>query len=442
MLAAVGVAVFDRRHDAAQAYHLLAHLSWRWLVVAICAEVASIVVFGCLERWLLRAGGVKLSLASMTEIVLAGNALSTTLPGGVAWSSAWAYGQLRRRGANRVLSGWVLLVAGALESFALFVVLDAGVFVAGSRGPVSHLRPLAVALAALAVLVGLAAVALPRWSALRGWTKALWAKVVGWGSWLQRLDKALRHVTAQLRTVRVDPVGWLQPFGLALANWAFDGMALVTCILAVGAPVPWRGLLVIYGLGKLVDNVPITPGGIGIVEGSLTALLVAYGMPASQALAATLLYRVVSFWGLVPLGYAAWGGLALAQRKGKRTKPHPWAVHLHGPDPADPGLNRQGPGRVLPPEPCLGCDGEDGVPASEPVGKRVARRSVREPAATASKPGAVGAASEGRSEASLSAWRPRHRWAATTADIRRCDRWWAQYSYIAQSPCHQRGIEV
>jgi hypothetical protein len=121
-------------------------------------------------------------------------------------------------------------------------------------------------------------------------------------------------------------------------------------------------VLVAYALTQIAASFPITPGGLGVVEGSLAALLVAYGMPVDRAVAATLLYRLVSFWALVPVGWAVWSGIELSQRQGKRTRSHPWAVHLHGPSPASPSLQRQGYGRMVPPEPCFGCeDPEDEV---------------------------------------------------------------------------------
>src|SRR5207248_3103906 len=66
----------------------------------------------------------------------------------------------------------------------------------------------------------------------------------------------------------------------------------------------------------------------GIVEGSLTFALIAYGQSASEAVAIVLLYRIVSFWGVVPLGWLSWAYLALQQRRGRRHgKHHPWAIH-------------------------------------------------------------------------------------------------------------------
>jgi putative heme transporter len=353
IVGAVVVAV-DRRHEVAEASHLIAHLRWDWLAAAIAFQLSSMVVFARLQRWLLRAGGVRVGLWSMVEITFAGNALGTSLPGGAAWSATWAFGQLRRRGADRVLAGWVILVAGALASFALFVMLATGAFLAGSKGPVASLRVLAAVLAAIPVVIAFSALALHRSARLREASHAAWQAVAQRSSLLQRAGEVMERFMARIRTVQPGPLGWIEAFGLALANWVYDGATLVACMLALGIGVPWRGILVAYALTQVAASLPITPGGLGVVEGSLTALLVAYGIGTDQALAATLLYRLVSFWGLVPVGWFSWATIELAQRKGARRMAHPWAEHRHGPEPEWHG--RDAPDRVLAPAPCNGCD--------------------------------------------------------------------------------------
>ncbi|MHB8467671.1 MAG: lysylphosphatidylglycerol synthase domain-containing protein, partial [Acidimicrobiales bacterium] len=81
-----------------------------------------------------------------------------------------------------------------------------------------------------------------------------------------------------------------------------------------GAGVPWRGILVAYGLGQLAAVLPFTPGGLAVVEASLTAVLIAYGMSAGGAIAGVLVYRVISFWAVVPIGWICYGLLSLAGR--------------------------------------------------------------------------------------------------------------------------------
>jgi uncharacterized membrane protein YbhN (UPF0104 family) len=260
----------------------------------------------------------------------------------------------------------VILVAGALASFALFVLVAAGAFVAGSKGPVADLRPLAAILAAIPLLVGMGALLLAHWPSLRREAQHLWERMARHRR-VRGAEEALEHLWTRIRTVRPSPLGWLAAFGYALANWVWDAVALAACILALGGGVPWRGVVVAYALTQIAASFPITPGGLGVVEGSLAALLVAYGMPVDRALAATLLYRLVSFWALVPIGWGVWSALELSQRRGARTRSHPWAVHLHGRRPANPALTHEGFGRVIPPDPCFGCEDEEDVVSDTPA---------------------------------------------------------------------------
>ena len=71
------------------------------------------------------------------------------------------------------------------------------------------------------------------------------------------------------------------------------------------------------GLTQLAAALPITPGGMGVVEGTSSVLLVAYHMPTATAIAAVMLYRIISFWILVPVGWGAVGVLLAMQRRGR-----------------------------------------------------------------------------------------------------------------------------
>jgi uncharacterized protein (TIRG00374 family) len=84
--------------------------------------------------------------------------------------------------------------------------------------------------------------------------------------------------------------------GLALANWLADAAVLAVSIRATGATVPWHDLLLVYSSGIAAQSLNITPGGLGVTEGSLSLALVATGLGTGQALAAVLLYRFASFW--------------------------------------------------------------------------------------------------------------------------------------------------
>ena len=364
-LAGAAWAAYNHRSQLSAASDMLSRIRVPWLLVAVAMQAGSMVVFARLQRWLLRAGGVTVGLLPMVELTLAGNAMSTSLPGGPAWAATWAFGQLRRRGANRVLAGWVIVVAGALSSFAIFVIVVTGSWIAGSKGPVADLRWLAAVLAAIPVLAAAGVTAASHSDRVRE------ALIAGWRelarvSPLRAVGRFARSTIDKLGLVHPGKAGWAEAFGLALANWLYDAATLVASMKALGVGVPWRGILVIYGLTQISASLPITPGGLGVVEGSMAALLIAYGTHPTSAFAVVLLYRIVSFWGLVPIGWGSWFAIEIAQRNGLRRRAHPWAAHEHGP--VRPDAPAIGPERILMPEPCEGCPEFHGDEATPKVG--------------------------------------------------------------------------
>jgi uncharacterized membrane protein YbhN (UPF0104 family) len=369
----LGAAIYflvGRASQVAAAWHLLGHTLWRWVAFGVLFEVGSMVVFARMQRWLLRAGGVEVPLRTMVEITVAGNAVAATLPGGVAWAGAWVFGQLRRRGVSRFLRVWMFLVAGAVSSFALFIVVAAGIELAGSRGPVSGLRWGALALAAVPVAAALV-VAVRHRTPVRQLRSLSGRAVRGLpgGAWALRKAGGL---VKQVGAIRMSAWRWSEVLGLALLNWLYDCAVLITCLLALHVAVPWRGIFVVYGLTQVAAALPITPGGIGVVEGTLGALLHAYGVPVEQAVATVIVYRIVSFWGLVPIGWATWVALDLLEQRGRRGGlAHPWAEHRHDDSDQVPTTSR--PRRLLPvPRTCTEAACAEGGDVAAPAGQRSA----------------------------------------------------------------------
>jgi putative heme transporter len=365
----------------------LDHPAWPWLLAACAVQGSSMVIFARLQRWLLRCGGVRVRLRDMIEITLAGNALSTSLPGGAAWSAGWMWGQLRRRSVERVLAGWVVLVAGALSSFALFLLVAVGAEIAGSQGPVASLRWVTRCLLFLAVVAGASVVALARSQRLQRRWAAHVAEAQGRTDLAGRVVRGLDSFGHEVRIVTPSPSAWLEALLLALGNWGADLATLVFCIWTVHDSVPWRGIVIAYSLTQIAASIPITPGGLAVVEASLATLLVAYGMSSTTAVTVVLLYRLISFWCLVPIGWGSWGFLEITQRR-STTRHHPWAVHRHRQPPlhdsavvADDGSapivptvlgvppeplasrlepgGLQGPERLIGPSNCEGCDEDE-----------------------------------------------------------------------------------
>jgi len=320
---ALGVAVpllAGRRSELAGATAALGNLRASWLLVAVGAEVGSLAAYVALQHRLLAASGVPIGLTPLTGITLAGTAIQNSLPGGAAWSGIFAFRQLRRRGADTVRAGWTLVAVALVSDAGLATLFLIGLLAAHGQTSATDVAVVVFVIAALVVLVGLTLRRSLRKG--RGPDMCVWLVQRCQGIFRRPRGDAVAMVERsfdRLRAVHPSRGDWGRAFGCAVANWTFDCSCLAAAFVAVHAAVPWRGLLLAYGTGQLAANLPITPGGLGVVEGSLSIALVYYGGVRDSTVAAVLLYRIISFWCLLPLGWGSWVLLHVASQHRART---------------------------------------------------------------------------------------------------------------------------
>ena len=89
---------------------------------------------------------------------------------------------------------------------------------------------------------------------------------------------------------------WRRAVLLSIGRVAFDYLALLAAVAAVGAHPQPSLIVVAYVSSVVLALIPITPGGLGFVEAGLTGVLTLAGIPASEAVLATLLYRLAGYW--------------------------------------------------------------------------------------------------------------------------------------------------
>jgi hypothetical protein len=100
--------------------------------------------------------------------------------------------------------------------------------------------------------------------------------------------------------------GWWQALIYSAGNWLLDLMALLIALAAVGAEPRASVVLLAYVVAAFLGMIPITPGGLGFVEAGLIGTLGLAGIGADQAVLATLVYRLVSYWLPMPTGAVAY----------------------------------------------------------------------------------------------------------------------------------------
>lgn len=291
------------------------HLHWHWLFVSLGAEVVSITALSWLQQKILQVGHLPVRVRDLLPVTMASNAVAQSLPAGTLFAEGYAFRQYQRLGASRALGVWAELSAGAIASAALAAVATAGAAMVGSSLKWSLLPALSIVLAGALVACFLfqRAPLLSRIisALLRRLERVLPASLCGH---LRSAEQATRRMDQFRPSTRL----WLACLAAATLNWAMDAVVLVMGLLTVGAPVPWRGVVLCYAAAQLLVELPVTPGGLGLVEGGLVEVLTRFHVPFSLATAGTLMYRAVSYWFLLLVGWAAVGVLTVRNRRADR----------------------------------------------------------------------------------------------------------------------------
>ncbi len=290
--------VFPAITEVLASWPRLSTLDPRWFTLAIAAEIAHFMCTFALQRLALRTKAWFPVITSQ----LAGNAITLIMPGGAAVGAAVQFRMLATSGSDMSsavggLAAFSLLGVGgllALPVFALPVILLGAPV---DRGLVSTALLGAVGFAAFAAFgaVVMAYDAPLRWIG-RG-AQRLANLVLRKRPRLAGLDESLLAQRNDVRAVLGRQ--WWQALLLSSGRLAFDYLCLLAALRATGSHPRPSLILVAYAVAGIVGMIPATPGGLGLVEASLTGLLVLAEVDSSQAVLATLGYRLASYW--VPL---------------------------------------------------------------------------------------------------------------------------------------------
>jgi putative heme transporter len=259
--------------------------------------------------WLLQAIALRTDRYDAVVLSqLAGNAFNRVTPGGGATGTALQARMLADAGFDLTTAATAVTVQSLLVTAALValpVVVIPGV-VTGTELPESLLQAAWVGAAVFVILavIGTLLLATRRPVCMLG---NIVARIV---NVFRRKRPKLSGLGDRLLTERDEiraRLGsrWIEAVAAAVGRWGFEYLVLLLALYAIDArPNPWA-ILLAFVAASVLSMIPITPGGLGFVEAGLTATLVAAGINADAAVAATLLFRLVTFWLPLPVGAAA-----------------------------------------------------------------------------------------------------------------------------------------
>ena len=313
VIVATFVFVLPRIADYREVWDVVKELSWWQVAVLVAVTAVNLATYP--PPWMVTLPGLRFRQAFV--VTQASTAATYVAPGGAAPGIALSFAMLR---------GWGFGISSVTLAAAL----------TGAWNQLTLLGFPAVALALLTLTGG--EHALLQTAALVG-VGVFVAVVAGFAGGLssERLarrvgDLAARLVTRSLRTIRRAPVTWdgrsfvdfrSRALELLHTRWhvltvaTLAGQLTVFGVLLASLrmlDVPAGEVTVIeafaaWSVARLLGSLPLTPGGLGVVELALTTLLVGFGGNRPGVVAAVLVYRFLT---MVPtlvfglLGGATW----------------------------------------------------------------------------------------------------------------------------------------
>ena len=284
--------------DYRDVWALVQDLSWEWIAVLFAAALLNILTFA--PPWMVALPG--LSFPQAITVTQVSTALSIVVPGGLAAGVATSYAMLRRWGFGSSEVARAVTLTSLWNQFLNLAFPIVAVFLLNSEGGDTKLLGVAafVGVAVLGVVVAALAVVLVS-KRLAHDVGELAAAVANWAFGLVRRGpvkwggpsfERFRQSAGDLLRRR-----WHVLTAASLAGSLSVFLVLVVALRAFDVPASEVSLaeaFAAWSFIRIIGTIPITPGGIGIVEVGLTSALIGFGGNNAGVVAAVLVYRFLT----------------------------------------------------------------------------------------------------------------------------------------------------
>jgi uncharacterized protein (TIRG00374 family) len=310
VIAAVFVFFLPRIADYRDVWDVLKTLGWLDLLALGAATVLNLVTFA--PPWMAALPGLGFRQAFV--LTQASTALAIVSPAGAAVGMAGSYSMLRSWGFAGAPVGLAVAVTGVWNQFAnlAFPVVGLALLTAIDEDHPALRTAALIGVVVLVTAVALFTIALSsnrRAIRIGDWTARQTNRVYR----LLRLKRTVGYGGQSLAGFRSRALDLLRRRWHVLTLTTLAGhltvfILLLACVRAVGttsSEVSWIEAFAAWSLIRILGALPLTPGGLGIVELGLSGALVAFGAANADAVAATLLYRFLTVVPTLILGMLA-----------------------------------------------------------------------------------------------------------------------------------------
>jgi uncharacterized protein (TIRG00374 family) len=290
-------------HDAAA----LRHARPLFVVMAVVAQAVSLGCYALLYRRVLASLGARLRFRLAADVTLASFLVSHVTPFGSATGTLLNVSALEEEGIAASTTGEAIALTSLVSTVALIALFGTGlVATAGRHLSATYLRIAGIALVLVVLVLAIALLV----GAHPSVAERAARRVAGWARHIRPStdpEKAAQTSGRLVRLARSALTGraFAESYGFASGDLLFDLLSLDLMFVAFRYQPGFGPLAVAYAAANIASAIPVTPGGLGIIEVTLVAITVGFGAPRATAVIAVLGYRVINYWlPLLPGGVA------------------------------------------------------------------------------------------------------------------------------------------
>jgi uncharacterized protein (TIRG00374 family) len=309
------VAIFyflRKKFDPAQMWTAIADMTWLELALLGLLAVWNL----CTYAFVWMAVTPRLGFGRAMMMTQATTAVANTVPAGSAIGIGMTYSMLGSWGYSRSRSTTAVLVSGVWNSFIKLGLPVLALALVALQGGASGRRVLAALLGIAGLVAAIVVFALMlrsqdqahRFGLLAGRVASRLLRLVGRppvAGW------ELATVKFRARTIGLVERRWVAITATSLVSHLSLYLVLLVALRDVGvgdAEVSWAEVLAVFAFARLTTAIPLTPGGLGFLEGVLVTGLVGAGGDPDEVAAAVVVYRALT-WALpilVGIGCYVW----------------------------------------------------------------------------------------------------------------------------------------
>ncbi len=300
---------------ASKDLYLLGRVNVGWVVAGAVLEGLSLFCYAVLTKVLLPPGP-KPSLSRLFRIDLAAAAVAHVIPAGTLGTAALGFRLFTTEGISGNDAAVMMAAKGVGSTLVLNLLLWVSLVISiGLAG----FQPIygTVAIIGTVVLLGVAALVL---GVTRGAgtasrvLRAVGDKIPGLSG--ERIEGAILDASRSFALLARDKRVLAWSLLWASLNWLLDAASLWCFVAAFGHLANPVELFAAYGIANVAGALPLTPGGLGVIDSITPLLLVGFGVTRSVATLGVLAWRMVNFWLPIPTGAVAYVSLRVKLRSG------------------------------------------------------------------------------------------------------------------------------